>query len=181
MKGFSSLRWVGWSVLASAISMILSIVFNIMAVSNGSITPGTRSHSILVETFDVLTTGFLLPVPFAFYLIYRAYAPRLSLFSMLLGTIPIIGVTILHILFVFEVVWFIDSLGYYLYVVIGLSSWLIIVAYLAYKSRRPSHGTLLNLLGASIVGFPLWMFWLGYLLSSGKLTDQPNSIRGETS
>ena len=173
MKTSSVLRWVGWSVLASGISMIASIVFNILAVSNGSITPGTHSHSLLVETFDVLTTGFLLPVPLAFYLIYRPYAPRLSLLSILLGMITFIGVTILHILFVFEVLWFIDSLGYYLYAVIGLSSWLIITAYLAYQSHKPPYGILLNLLGASIVGFPVWMFWLGYVLASGKLADQP--------
>ena len=172
MKTPSSFRWVGWLVLASAVSMVLSIVFNMIAVSNGSITPGTRTHSILVETFDVLTTGFLIPLPFAFYLIYRAYAPRLSFFSMLLGACMLIGVTILHILFVFEVVWFIDSLGYYVIVGIGLSLWLIIVAFLAYRSHKPAHGTLLNLLGASIVGFPVWEIWLGYLLASGKLTDQ---------
>src|SRR5262245_42495360 len=100
MNTSSSLRWVGWSVLASAVAMVLSIIFNIIAVSNGSITPGMRTHSVLVETFDVLTTGFLLPVPLAFYLIYRNYAPRLSLLSMLLGMITLIGVTILHITFV---------------------------------------------------------------------------------
>ena len=172
MKTTSSLRWVGWCVLASVVSMILSITFNIIAVSNGSITPGTRTHSVLVETFDVLTTGFLIPLPFAFYSIYRAYAPRLRFFSMLLGASMLISVTILHILFVFEVVWFIDSLGYYAIVAIGLSLWLIIVAYLAYRSHKPRHGTLLNLLGASMVGFPMWEIWLGYLLASGKLTDE---------
>ena len=174
MKTSSSLRWVGWLVLASVVSMILSITFNIIAVSNGSLIPGTRSHSVLVETFDTLTTGFLIPVPFAFYLIYRAYAPRLSFLSMLLGASMLIGVTILHILFVFEVMWFIDSLGYYATVAIGLSLWLIMVAYLAYRSHKPRYGTLLNLLGASMVALPVWEIWLGYLLASGKLTDQPN-------
>ena len=172
MKASSSLRWVGWCVLASAVSMILSITFNIIAVSNGLLIPGARSHSVLVETFDVLTTAFLIPVPFAFYRIYRPYAPRLSLFSMLLGASMLIGVTILHILFVFEVMWFIDSLGYYAIIAVGLSLWLIMVAYLAYRSHTPPHGTLLNLLGASLVGFPVWEIWLGYLLASGKLTDQ---------
>jgi hypothetical protein len=91
---------------------------------------------------------------------------------MLLGTITLIGVTVLHILFVFEVLWFIDSLAYYLYICIGLCLWLLIVAYLAYKSRKPAHGTLLHLLGASLLGFPVWEIWLGYVLVSGKLTDQ---------
>jgi hypothetical protein len=147
--------------------------FNIIAVSNGSITPGTRTHSILVEIFDVLTTGFLIPLPFAFYLIYRAYAPRLSLISTLLGTVTLIGVTILHIRFVFEVLRFIYSLTYYAYVGIGISLWLLITAYLAHISHQPKHATLLNLLGASLVGFPVWAIWLGYVLASGKLTDQP--------
>ena len=173
MKTSSSLRWVGWSVLASVVCMILSIVFNMIAVANGSITPGTRTHSVLVETFDVLTTGFLIPVPFAFYLIYRQYAPRLSLLSMILGTITLFGVTVLHILFVFEVIWFVDALAYYLYVCIGLSLWLIIVAYMTYKSHKPSYGILFNLLCASIIGFPIWAVWLGFVLASGKLTHQP--------
>jgi hypothetical protein len=171
MKTTSSLRWVGWCVLASVISMILSITFNIIAIANGSITPGTRTHSILVETFDVLTTGFLIPVPFALHWIYRAYAPRLSFFAMLLGASMLIGVTILHILFVFEVVWFIDALGYYAIVGISLSLWLISVAYMAYGAQKPRYGTVLNLLGASLVGFPVWEIWLGYLLASGKLTE----------
>lgn len=173
MKTSWPLRWVGWLVLASAVSMILSITFNLIAVSNGSITPGTRAHSVLVETFDLLTTGFLIPLPFAFYSIYRAYAPRLSLLSMLLGASALIGLTIMHILFVFEVMWFIDSLAYYAYAGILFSLWLIITAYLAYKSDKPAHGTLLNLPGASLVGFPVWAIWTGRVLASGKLTDQP--------
>src|SRR5262249_43309219 len=135
MKTSSSLRWVGWFVLASGISMIASVLFNIIAVSNGSITPGTHSHSVLVETFDVLTTGFLLPLPFTFYLTYRSYAPSLSLVSMLRGAITLIVVTILHILFVFEILWSIDSLTYYAYIGIGFILWLIITAYLAFKSH----------------------------------------------
>ena len=172
MKTSSSLRWVGWLVLASVVSTILSIVFNVIAVSNGTLIPGARSHSVLVETFDVLATGFLIPLPFALYLIYRAYAPRLSLLSMLLGAIVLIGFTIMHILFVFEVMWYIDSLAYYAYGSIVFSLWLIITAYLAYKSHKPARGTLLNLLGASLVGFPVWAIWLGYVLASGRLTDQ---------
>jgi len=173
MTTSSSFRWVGWSVLASVVSMILSITFNILAVSNGTLIPGTRSHSVLVETFDVLTTGFLIPLPFALYLIYRAYAPRLSLLSMLLGAVALIGVTIMHILFVFEVMWFIDSLAYYAYGSIVMSLWLIITAYLAHKSHKPYGGILLNLLGASILGFLVWMIWTGYVLASGKLTAEP--------
>jgi len=59
------------------------------------------------------------------------------------------------------------------FIALGCSVWLIIVTHLAYKSQTPAHGTILNILGAVIIGFPVWMFWLGYLLASGKLTDQP--------
>lgn len=173
MNASSSLRWVGWSVILSGVSMILSIVLTIIGYSQGSLTAGTHTHSVIVETFDTLTTAFLVPVPLAFYSLYRAYGPRLSLFSLWLGTLTMVGATILHVLFVFEILWFSDVAWTYLYLGLGFSGWLICAAVLAHKSGKPSHGTLLNVLGAAIVGLPVWMFGLGYLLASGKLTDQP--------
>ncbi len=174
MKTTTYLHWVGWSVLLSAISMILSVTINIFAYMNGSITYGTHTHSVIVETFDVLTTGFLLPLPFGFYMIYRKYGPRLSYRSTLVGTITFLAVTILHMLFVFEVLWFSDPISKYLYGVVGIGfiSWLIMTAALAHRSRKPAHGTLINIIGATIVGFPIWAFSTGYLLVAGKLTDQ---------
>ena len=175
MKTTTYLHWVGWSVILSGISMILSVMFLILAYSTGSITVGTHTHSVLVETFDVLTTGFLLPLPFGFYLIYRTYATRLSYLSTLVGTITLLAVTILHVLFVFEVLWFSDPISQYLYAMIGVGfiSWLLMIAMLANRSRKPAHGFLLNIIGAIIVGFPIWVFSMGYLLISGRLTDQP--------
>ena len=87
MKTSTFLRLAGWSVLLSAISMILSVTINILDYMNGSITFGTHTHSVIVESFDTLTTGFLLPLPYAFYLIYRSYTPRLSYWSTLIGSI----------------------------------------------------------------------------------------------
>ncbi len=174
MKTSTYLRWVGWSVLVSAVSMILSVSFNILAYSNGSITFGTHTHSVVVETFDVLTTAFLLPLPLAFYRIYSSYAPRLSYQSMVVGTVTFVAVTILHILFVFEVLWFSDPISKYLYAVIGLGfiAWLIMIASLARRSGKPGYGTLINIIGATIVGFPVWAFMTGYILAAGKLTDR---------
>jgi hypothetical protein len=175
MKTTKYLHWVGWSVILSGISMFLSVLFLILAYSAGSVTPGTHTHSVLVETLDVLTTGFLLPLPFGFYLIYRTYASRLSYLSALVGTITLLAVTILQALFVFEVLWFSDPISQYLYEVIGvgLIFWLLMIAMLANRSRKPAHGSLLNIIGATMVGFPIWVFSMGYLLISGRLTDQP--------
>lgn len=175
MKTSTSLRWIGWSVLFSATAMILSVTINILAYMNGSITYGTHTHSVIVETFDVLTTGFLLPLPFAFYRIYRMHAPRLSYLSTLVGSITFVAVTIVHVLFVFEVLWFSDPISKYLYAGIGVGYvvWLIMIATLAHRSRKPAYGPLINIIGATIVGFPIWAFWTGYLLAAGKLTDEP--------
>jgi hypothetical protein len=174
MKASTYLHWVGWSVILSAISMILSMGFNILAYAAGSITFGTHTHSVIVETFDVLTTGFLLPLPLGFYMVYKNYAPRLSYLSTLIGTITFLAVTILHVLFVVEVLWFSDPISKYLYGVIGIGfiSWLVMIAVLARRSRKPAHGSLINIIGATIVGFPIWAFSTGYLLLAGKLTDQ---------
>jgi hypothetical protein len=175
MKTTTYLYWVGWSVILSGIAMILSVIFLILAVSTGSITPGTHTHSVLVETLDVLTTGFLLPLPFGFYLIYKTYATRLSYLSALVGTITLLAVTIVNVLFVFEVLWFSDPISQYLYALsgAGIISWLVMIAIQANKSRKPAYGTILNILGATIVGIPIWVFSMGYLLISGRLTDQP--------
>jgi hypothetical protein len=176
MKTNTVLHWIGWSVILSGISMILSVLFLLLAYSAGSITPGTHTHSVITETFDVLTTGFLLPLPFGFYLIYRTYATRLSFLSTLVGTITLLAGTIVNVLFVFEVLWFSDPISTYLYAVIGvgLFSWLLMIAHLANRSKKPAHGSLLNILGAIIVGIPIWVFSMGYLLISGRLTDWPD-------
>jgi len=80
-----------------------------------------------------------------------------------------------NVLFVFEVLWFSDPVSQYLYAVVGvgLFLWLLMIAILANGSKKPAHGSLLNILGASIVGIPIWIFSMGYLLISGRLTDQP--------
>ncbi len=175
MKKTTYLHWTGWSVVLSGISMFLSVMLLILAYTTGSITVGTHTHSVLVETLDALTTGFLLPLPFGFYLIYRTYDNRLSYLSTLVGTITLLAITVLHLLFVFEVMWFSDPISKYLYGVIGVGfiSWLLMIAMLANRSRKPAHGFLLNIMGAIIVGIPIWVFTMGYLLVSGKLTNQP--------
>ena len=175
MKTTTYLHWTGWSVILSGISMILSVMVLILAISTGSITVGTHTHSVITETFDVLTTGFLLPLPLGFYLIYRSYATRLSFLSTLVGTITLLAVTVLHVLFVFEVLWFSDPISQTLYAVVGvgLIFWLLMTALLANRSRKPAHGFLLNIIGATIIGIPIWVFSMGYLLISGRLTDQP--------
>ena len=175
MKKVTYLHWVGWSLILSGIAMILSVLFLILAVSAGSVIPGTHTHSILVETFDVLTTAFLLPLPFCLHRIYKTYAPRLSYLSALTGTITLLAVTVVNALFVFEVLWFSDPISQNLYALTGagIISWLVMTAILASKSRKPAHGTLLNILGATIVGIPIWVFSMGYLLLSGRLTDRP--------
>ena len=175
MKTSTYLRWAGCSVLLSAISMVLSVTFNILAYSTGSITFGTHTHSLIVETFDVLTTGFLLPLPYGFYRVYRGNAPRLSIVSFLVGTLTFLVVTVEHVLFVFEVLWFSDPISLYLYAAIGICfiAWLIMIANLARRSKKPVHGSLINIIGATIIGFPIWAFLTGYILAAGKLTDQP--------
>ena len=174
MKTSTYIRWAGWSVLLSAISMVLSVTFNILAYSKGSITFGTHTHSVVVETFDVLTTAFLLPLPLGLYRIYRNYAPRLSTLSVLVGTLTFLVVTVEHVLFVFEVLWFSDPISLYLYATVGIGfiAWLIMTARLAQRSGKPAHGSLINIVGATIIGFPVWAFLTGYILAAGKLTDQ---------
>jgi hypothetical protein len=132
---------------------------------------GTHTHLLLVETLDSLTTTLLIPLPLALDRIYRPYAPRLSRFAMWIGTALLVGITLLHFSFVFEILWYVDVAGYYFAAFPIFPIWLLMLARLAYLSHKPAHGVLLHLLGATIVGFPVWAIWLGSLLASGKLTD----------
>jgi hypothetical protein len=117
--------------------MITSIVINILVLANGTLVFGTHTHSVLMETFGALTITFLLPVSSAYHQIYRRYAPGLSLFAMLTGSISFSGALLLNILFIFEILWFSDSPGYLGFIVPGYILWLVLSACLHSGAADP--------------------------------------------
>ncbi len=163
------LRSAGWSAYFSAASVIISVVLTIIVFSLGLVTLGARSHSAFVEMFGVLAALFALPLPFVLYYLYRGASPTLSLIAAVIGVAVALGGAILHLLFVFEILWFAEVISVFLYGLLGFSLWMLLNAYLAYKSRKPPHGLVMSLVGATVIGYPIWAVWLGRLILSGRL------------
>jgi hypothetical protein len=158
----------GWSAYLSAAAMIISIVFTGIVFSKGIVVPGTRTHNPLIEVFDVSAALFLIPLPIALDRLYRTTAPTLSRLAMLNGVAVGMAGTILSLLFVFEVLWFVDVFAEFLYGLLAFSLWMLLEAFLASQSRKPPGGFVMTLLSATIIGYPLWAIWLGHVFLSTK-------------
>jgi hypothetical protein len=150
--------------------MIISIVLTGIVFSKGTVVPGTRTHNPLIEVFDVSAALFLILLPIALDRLYRTAAPLLSRLAMLIGVAVGMAGTILSLLFVFEVLWFVDVFAEFLYGLLAFSLWMLLEAFLARQSGKSSGGFIMALLGATIIGYPLWAIWLGRVLLSAKVS-----------
>jgi hypothetical protein len=160
-------RVAGWSAYLSAAAMIISIVLTSIVFSRGTVVPGTRTHNAFIEVFDVSSAFFLIPLPIALDPLYRTGAPTLSRVVMLIGVAVGLAGTILSMLFVFQVLWFVDVFAGSVYGLLAFSLWMLLEACLARQSSKPPAGFSMALIGATIIGYPLWAVWLGrYLLSN---------------
>jgi hypothetical protein len=160
-------RIAGWSAYLSAAAMIISIALTAIVFSRGTVVPGTRTHNAFIEVFDASAALFLIPLPIALDRLYRTADPTLSRVVMLLGVAVGMAGTILSLLFVFEVLWFVDVFAGFLYGLLAFSLWMLLEAFLARQSNKPPGGFSIALIGSTIIGYPLWAVWLGrYLLSN---------------
>ena len=160
----------GWSAYLSAAAMIVSIALTIIVFSQGTVVPGTRTHNALIEVFDVSAALFLIPLPIALHRLYRITAPTLSRVVMLIGLAVGMAGTILSLLFVFEVLWFVDVFAEFVYGLLAFSLWMLLEAFLARQNGKPPGGSVMALIGATIIGYPFWAVWLGRHLLSAEFS-----------
>ena len=146
--------------------MIISIVLTGIVFSKGTVVPGTRTYNPLIEVFDVSAALFLIPVPIALDRLYRTAFPLLSRLTMLVGVAVGMAGTILSLLFVFEVLWFVDVFAEFLYGLLAFSLWMLLESFLARQNNKPPGGFVMDLLGTTIIGYPLWAIWLGHVFLS---------------
>ena len=146
--------------------MIISIVLTGIVFSKSTVTPGTRTHNPLIEVFDVSAALFLIPLPIALDRLYRTAFPLLSRLTMLIGVAVGMAGTILSLLFVFEVLWFVDVFAEFLYGLLAFSLWMLLESFLARQNNKPPGGFVMDLLGTTIIGYPLWAIWLGHVFLS---------------
>ena len=85
---------------------------------------------------------------------------------MLIGVAVGMAGTILSLLFVFEVLWFVDVFAEFLYGLLAFSLWMLLESFLARQNNKPPGGFVMDLLGTTIIGYPLWAIWLGHVFLS---------------
>ena len=166
----------GWSAYLSAAAMIISIVLTSIVFAQGTVVPGTRTHNALIEVFDVFAALSLIPLPIALHQLYRTNTPYLSRLVMLIGVAVGLAGTILSLLFVFEVLWFVDVFAGFVYGLLAFSVWMLLEAFLSCRSNKPPGGFVMALIGATIICYPIWAIWLGSVLLSKRAGDCPERI-----
>jgi len=172
MKKSIWLYYAGWAAILSAVCMVSSILLSLIGFNPTESAPSTRPHSMYLDAFDILTAAFLLPVVLALYRVHKRTFPILSLLSIILiAPVTLVGI-ILHALLIFEVLFFSDVAYFFFYGLLVLSLWLLLIAYLSHRSHEPKHGLIMSILGATIIGYPVWAIWIGRLLLSGELTEE---------
>lgn len=162
-------KYAGWAAYASAGIFVADIVLDIILSALGILKYGPRSHSALIEAIDVLWLLSMLPLVLALYPLRRSHMPRLSLLAAIIGTVSIIYMAVLHALFVFEVLWFFDSLTVFLTGLAGVSLWLLIGGYLGQSSGRLPRSLIMSIIAVTWIGYPIWAVWLGRQFLSGRL------------
>jgi hypothetical protein len=156
----------GWSAYLSAATMIISVVLTSIVFAQSTVVLGPRTHNALIEVFDVFAALFLIPLPIALHQLYRTTTPTLSHLAMLIGVAVGMTGTILSLLFVFEVLWFVDVFAEFLYGLLAFSLWMLLESFLARQSNKPPGGFVMAFLGTTIIGYPFWAIWLGHVLLS---------------
>jgi hypothetical protein len=114
-----------------------------------------------------------LPIPLAFHRLLRAHAPFRSKLVMLIGFAGMIAVVVLQLLLVVGVLSFLEQVGPVTFAMIFVvGAWLMITGYLSRSTGTLPHSMLMSILAVPYFGYPLWAFWLGRHLLSGRMIEQ---------
>ncbi len=162
-------RYAGWAAYLSAAFVALDLLISIGLLSLGLFVPGPRSHSVSIESFDVMSSFTTLLFALALYPLFRSNVSRVAQFGLVIGIVGGIYLTILHTLFVFEVVWFSDAIIPFLLGIAASEVWLLTASYLARPRDKPLLGIVMTILAMSFIGYPVWAIWLGRRLLTGPV------------
>ena len=147
------------AALVAATTLAVTMAYLAIAHLAGGMRFGDGTHSAIVDSLHVVTAVALLPVPFALHRL-RARTSRLSAAGVALAVDAIAFGAILHALFALGVLTF-DSAGPLLLIgYLAFASWLWIVGSLGSASGVLPNGRRMAVLGATIVGLPVWLVWI---------------------
>ena len=148
------------AALVAATTLTVTMAYLAIAHVAGGMRFGDGTHSAIVDGLHVLTAVALLPVPFALHRLLGRTSPRLSAAGVALAVDAIAFAAILHALFAVGVIAF-DAAGPLLLIgYLAFAGWLWIVGSLGSASGVLPNGRRMAVLGATIVGLPVWLVWV---------------------
>jgi hypothetical protein len=148
------------AALLAATTLSVTMAYLAIAHVAGGMRFGDGTHSAIVDGLHVVTAVALLPVPFALHRLLGRVSPRLSAAGVALAVDAIAFGAILHALFAFGVIAF-DAAGPLLLIgYLTFAGWLWIVGSLGSASGTFPNGRRMAVVGATIVGLPVWLVWV---------------------
>jgi hypothetical protein len=148
------------SALVAATTLAVTMAFLAIAHVAGGMRFGDGSHSPIVDGLHVVTALLLLPIPFALHRLLTSVSPRRSAAGVALAIDAIAFGAILHALFAAGVIAF-DAAGPLLLIgYLAFAGWLWIVGSLGSTSGLLPNGRRTAVVGATMVGLPLWLVWV---------------------
>lgn len=152
-------RLAASSALVAATTLTVTMAYLAIAHLAGGMRFGDGTHSPIVDGLHVVTALALLPIPFALHRLLTSVSPRRSAAGVALAVDAIAFGAILHALFAVGVVAF-DAAGPLLLIAyLAFAGWLWIVGSLGSTSGRLPNGRRMAVVGATMVGLPLWLVW----------------------
>jgi hypothetical protein len=150
----------------SATILVTTMAFLVVAHVAGGPRFGDGGHSAIVDAFDALAILLLLPIPFALHELLAGVDRRGSAAAVALAVDAIVFGSVLHAAFALEIVRFeaagpLLAIGYAAFV-----GWLWIVGTLGERDGTLPNGGRLALVGATVVGLPIWLLVVGRRLTS---------------
>jgi hypothetical protein len=116
-----------------------------------------------------------LPILLALHRLLQARAPFLSKLAMLIGLVGMIAVVVLQFLLIVGVLSFSEQVGPVAFaMIVMVGAWLVITGYLSRSAGKLPHSLLMSIVAVPYFGYPVWAFWLGHHLLSGRLIEQSN-------
>jgi len=151
----------------AATTLLVTMAFIALAHVAGGMRFADGSHSAIVDGLHTVTILLLLPLPFALHRLLVTASPRASAAAVALAVDAIVFGAVLHALFALGTITF-DAAGPLLLVGYGaFAGWLWMVGTIGAASGRLPNGRWMALLGATVVGLPIWLAWAARRLEPG--------------
>jgi hypothetical protein len=153
---------------AGVAATTLAIAMSFLAIAHlaGGMRFGDGSHSVIVDGLHTISILLLAPIPFALHRLLAPVDRRRSAAAVALAVDAIVFGTVLHALFAMGIVTFEAASPLVLVGYAAFAGWLWMVGSLGSASGRLPEGRRMAVLGATVVGLPIWLVWVARRLDA---------------